>query len=141
MKNALFSWDFVLQLFRAIKMVEATGLAPLVARPRRSKACFAGICLWQTPRFHRLLLLIPQIFCCAKPLREPSIICPPGCSVCALLSCCQTIRAQTVCSTSGYALVRHGFGMLPQAGIPCSRRAQTPPPSSPVMVRNNTKRS
>ena len=71
MKNALFSWDFVLQLFRATKMVEVTGLAPLAARPRRSKASFAGVRLWQTPHFHRLLLLFPQIFCCAKSLREP----------------------------------------------------------------------
>ena len=29
-------------------------------------------------------------------------------------------------ATSGYALVRHGCGMLPQAGIPCSRRAREP---------------
>ena len=60
---------------------------------------------------------------------------PPGCSVCAELICQQTIRAQTVCSTSGYALVRHGCGMLPQAGIPCSWRAQTPPPSNPCHIR------
>ena len=78
-------------------LVEVTGLAPLAARPRRSKASFAGVRLWQTPHFHRLLLLFPQIFCCAKSLRSPAIS-PPGCSVCALLSYCQTIRAQTVCS-------------------------------------------
>ena len=47
------------------------GFAPLAARPRRSKANFAGVRLWQTPRFHRLLLLFPQIFCYAKSLREP----------------------------------------------------------------------
>ena len=29
-------------------------------------------------------------------------------------------------ATSGYALVRHGCGMLPQAGIPCSWRAREP---------------
>ena len=52
-------------------LVEVTGLAPLAARPRRSKANFAGVRLWQTPRFQRLLLLFPQIFCCAKSLREP----------------------------------------------------------------------
>ena len=52
-------------------LVEATGFAPLAARPRRSKANFAGVRLWQTPRFHRLPLLFPQIFCYAKSLREP----------------------------------------------------------------------
>ena len=36
-------------------------------------------------------------------------------------------------ATSGYALVRHGCGMLPQAGIPCSRRALAPPPSNPSL--------
>ncbi len=37
--------------------------------------------------------------------------------------------------TSGCALVRHGCGMFPQAGIPCSWRAQTPPPSNPCHIR------
>ena len=52
-------------------LAQRQGFAPLAARPRRSKANFAGVRLWQTPRFHRLLLLFPQIFCYAKSLREP----------------------------------------------------------------------
>ena len=58
---------------------------------------------------------------------------PPGCSVCALLSCSRTPRAQTARSTSGFALVRHGCGMPPQAGIPCSWRTLAPPPSNPSL--------
>ena len=98
-------------------LVEATGFAPLAARPRRSKACFAGICLWQTPRCLRLLLLFPQIFCFAKPLRESSIICLPGCSVCAHPICFRAIRAQT------------------------ARSPLAPPPSNTVDVRENGKES
>ena len=42
--------------------------------------------------------------------------------------------------TSGKALVRHGYGMLLQAGIPCAWRALTPPPSNPCHIRCNEKR-
>ena len=47
------------------------GFVAFAGRPRPGKANFAGVRLWQTPRFHRLLLLFPQIFCYAKSLREP----------------------------------------------------------------------
>ena len=100
-------------------LVEATGFAPLAARPRRSKACFAGICLWQTPRCLRLLLLFPQIFCFAKPLREPSIICLPGCSVCAEQMRQQTIRAQTVCSR------KRLHSQIPSMFVKTGKRADT----------------
>ena len=65
--------------------------------------------------------------------RRAPVNSPPGCSVCALLFCSHSPRAQTARSTSGYALVRHGCGMLPQAGIPCSRRTLAPPPSNPSL--------
>ena len=97
-------------------LVEVTGLAPLAARPRRSKASFAGVRLWQTPHFHRLLLLFPQIFCCAKSLREP----------CHQPTGLFSLRLAILLSYDSRA-----NRLLPQ----------TPPPSSPVMVRNNTKRS
>ena len=38
MKNALFSWDFVLQLFRATKMVEVTAGPTTSWSLRRNKA-------------------------------------------------------------------------------------------------------
>ena len=62
---------------------------------------------------------------------------PPGCSVCALPSCSLTPHAQTARSTSGFALVRHGCGMPPQAGIPCSWRTLAPPPSNPSLYSFN----
>ena len=46
---------------------------------------------------------------------------------------------QTARSTSGYALVRHGSGILLQAGIPCSCRTLAPPPSSPFVSLLYTK--
>ena len=54
-------------------LVEATGFAPLAARPRRSKANFAGVRLWQTPRFFAPAppfpanLLLCKIFAGALP--------------------------------------------------------------------------
>ena len=92
------------------------GFAPLAARPRRSKANFAGVRLWQTPRFHRLLLLFPQIFCYAKSLREP----------CHQPTGLFSLRRADLSTNNSRA-----NRLLPQ----------TPPPSNPCQNRYNRKRS
>ena len=58
--------------------------------------------------FSRKSFAVQNAFCACSSFSRKSFavqnlcgspaISPPGCSVCALLSCCHTIRAQTVCS-------------------------------------------